>query len=128
MEAKQIGETFIQKKARVGWDAKSYFEFDGTAWQLCLHTSKRERGGLSTFATVALHKDGFTRYALFRDYGKTVAEADGKCTDKAVTALHQQAVAMVDEIIADARAHYIRLHAKRTGPSSGWLDSPTIKP
>lgn len=101
----ETGQTYIQKKPRSGWNAQTYYDFDGDR-KLCLHTSKCEQGGISTFATVALHKDGFTTFALFYDYGKTVLRSGVKATEKGVTTLHAEAQAMLPQVIADAKAHY----------------------
>jgi hypothetical protein len=101
----ESGQTYIEKRKHSGWNAKTYYDFDGDR-KLSLHTSKRERGGISTFASVALHKDGFTTFALFYDYGKTVLRSGAKATEKAVAALHAEAQALLPQVIADAKAHY----------------------
>jgi hypothetical protein len=101
----ETGQTYIQKKPRSGWNAQTYYDFDGDR-KLSLHTSKAASGGISTFASVALHKDGFTTFALFYDYGKTVLRSGAKATEKAVAALHAEAQALLPQVIADAKAHY----------------------
>jgi hypothetical protein len=102
----EIGQTHIEKRKHSGWNAKTYYDFDGDR-KLSLRTSKAERGGISTFASVALHKDGFTTFAIFQDYGKTVLRSGAKATEKAITTLHAEAQAMLPQIIADAKAHYV---------------------
>jgi hypothetical protein len=101
----ETGWTTIEKHSRSGWHAGTYYDFDGDR-KLSLHTRKDARGGISTFASVALHKDGFTTHALFQDYGKTVLQSGNKATEKAVTTLHAEAQALLPSIIADAKAHY----------------------
>jgi hypothetical protein len=101
----ETGQTYIEKRKHSGWNAKTYYDFDGDR-KLSLRTSKHEHGGIITFASVALHRDGFTTFALFQDYGKTVLRSGAKATEKAIATLHAEAQAMLPQIIADAKAHY----------------------
>jgi len=101
----EIGQTFIQKKPRTGWNAETYYDFDGDR-KLSLHTSRAERVGISTFASVALHKEGFTTFVIFQDYGKTVLRSGARATEKAIATLHAEAQALLPHIIADAKVHY----------------------
>ena len=79
---------------------------------LTLTTSKRGRGGLSTFASVAFHAEsGFTTHAMgmgtgLGDYGRTILQSGDRCTEKAVTRLHAEALARVPAVLEAVRAHY----------------------
>lgn len=115
MEAKQIGET-LTRKGRNGWESRTEFEFDAAKDQrLTVSTRKDGRGGISAFASVSVHKDGFMTHAVFRDYSKTMLRAPGRCTDKSIERLHAEALTLIGNFMADARTHYTMLeHRQRS--------------
>lgn len=113
-------------KGRDGWEAKTHIDLGldgkGERRRLVLDTGKpirrADKGiGASTFAS--LHKetgDGFLQIALMRDFADTVCRGEpGKCTEKAVRACHEKAMAGIDMIIARVVEHHAKL-----GEVVGW--------
>uniref|UniRef100_A0A6M3K3D0 Uncharacterized protein n=1 Tax=viral metagenome TaxID=1070528 RepID=A0A6M3K3D0_9ZZZZ len=110
-------KTRFYKEQRGGWNGKDTIDMgvaaihgnrgEGTR-MLQIHTYKRSRGGIHTFASCAIHAAGMMTMDLFGDYSKTVATLDGvKCTEKSIKTLHTKVMAeQADAILAEARAFY----------------------
>lgn len=106
--------TIYDKGPRNGWQATTYFpmgeakdHFDRPAERrLRINTSKSSRGGISTFASCVLEREGIISFAIGGDYSKTVASESVRCTEKAVREQHQRALALAEQILADARTFY----------------------
>lgn len=75
--------------------------------QLHITTCKRSRG-LSTNASVMLAGFHSLSHAFPADFSKTVCASDARATESAIRALHAQALAGVDSLIAEAVAHYAK--------------------
>lgn len=110
-------ETFISKDKRSGWRAETKIRLgvDDTdadkpaRWQLDVTTRKGNSAGIVTHATVGKVERGFVTHRLYTDYSRYVFKREGKCTEKAVGAQHDEALAMLETIIADVRDHYARI-------------------
>jgi hypothetical protein len=82
---------------------------------LKIRTSKNSRGGLLTTASCyALSGDGggfrTVTHRVFRDLYVTVGNnAGARCTEKSVEVMHAAAVSKVDDLVAQAVAHYEKL-------------------
>ena len=112
---------FKLTKAQDGWKAQSEISlgecdgmFAGTRGEriLKLSTYKHSRGGIWSFASVAIREnrgDGsFSKSTmLFQDYSKTVQHiAAARVTEKAIKQAHETARKSFPAIIEEARAQY----------------------
>jgi len=73
---------------------------------LRLVTCKANRGGLFTYASVAIESEGWTTTAIFGDYNKVVAKSADRCTEAAVRRMHDAVLTQVDATVAEAKAFY----------------------
>jgi len=95
------------RKGRNGAEATTYVDIPGSeVRKLPIHTSKSSRKTVSTFASVAEHKDGFTSFVMFQDYSEIVADEAARCTAANVAAQHQRVLERVPEILAKVAQHY----------------------
>lgn len=107
--------TYIGRKAfgDKSWKARTteYFEIHGVNAQLEVETSKNDDGTISTTASVGWPKDGGVTHRLSfgrpgGDFYRTIAKEKTRCTEKAVTAQHEQAKAVWNTIKALALEFY----------------------
>jgi hypothetical protein len=94
----------IAKHFRDGWQAETRIALEGGR-HLSITTRKGTRG-LRTSAQAYRLENGFMTYALFGDYSKTLSQSPARCTEKAVSELHRQALARLAEIKAEVAAFY----------------------
>lgn len=97
------------EKRKDGWRAEDQFPFDGPR-RLAVKTYKIN-GYLVTHAAVNSYYPGGYEHAYGLgaggDFGKYVFRIPGgRATEKTVAAQHAQALAMVPQLIEEARAHY----------------------
>lgn len=78
--------------------------------QLHITTCKRSRG-LSTHASVMLKGECTLSHAFPADFSKTICQSPARATESAIRALHAEALARVDGIIAEAVAHYAKVQS-----------------
>lgn len=100
--------TFISRDYRKAWKAETKIKL-GDGWQLDITTRKTDNGDLSTSASMGKVERGFITHRMYADYNRNVFRRAARCTDKNVTAQHAEALAMLDTILADARAHHIKM-------------------
>jgi hypothetical protein len=107
-------------KGQDGWKAQSEISlgecdgmFAGTRGEriLKLSTYKHSRGGIWSFASVAIRENREGGYSestmLFQDYSKTVQHiAAARVTEKAIKQAHETALQSFPAIIEEARAQY----------------------
>lgn len=107
--------TRISRKAwgDKSWQAKTSerFEIHGVLAQLDLETSKNDDGTISTTASIGWPKGGGVTHRLSfgrpgGDFYRTIAKEKTRCTEKAVTAQHDQAKAVWNTIKALAFDFY----------------------
>lgn len=108
-------QTYIRRKA---WGDKSWkattcerFEIHGVLAQLEVETSKNDDGTISTTASVGWPKNGGVTHRLSfgrpgGDFYRTITKEKTRCTEKAVTAQHEQAKAVWGTIKALALEFY----------------------
>lgn len=98
-------------KGKNGWNAKDVFPFDG-AYKLTIETYRSPGNGLLSRASVSKHADGFTthRFGLGSggDFSKRMLISTNRCTEGNVTAQHKAALDMLEQITAEAKAHYAK--------------------
>ena len=117
--------TTIGKHVRNGWEAETRFDI-GNSRIVIIKTGKHSvRGhaaGIAAEATGYKLEGGFLSHAftMFANDGsgdfrrEVMVDADKKCTEKAVAALHAQALLKADEVLEAAREHYRKqLEAKQ---------------
>lgn len=68
-------------------------------------TSKASRGGIATRARVFKSDGRFNTTDLFGDWNKTLATAPARATEKAIRALHEQALQGLAAELVAASAH-----------------------
>lgn len=99
-------------KGREGWEARTTFPMPELAGlqegepELAIHTSKDSRGMLTSLASVSWAKDGMLTFTVFRDFLKRVIREKVRVTEASVTAQHRRAVAMLDDLKAEAIGFY----------------------
>jgi hypothetical protein len=100
----------IVRKGRDGWEAKSRFDFDGD-YKLTIETSK-SGGRMVSLASVSLHRDGCMSHSFAfgagGDYSERLIVRDTRATEKSVAAQHNEALAMLENVRAAAKAHYAK--------------------
>jgi hypothetical protein len=114
MENTEATETIIARSKHFGLSATTYFpmgpakdHFDRPAERkLAIKTGKSIRGGLHATANVELHRDGAISYAIGGDFHQLIVQNGDRCTEKAVCALHAQALAQAPKLLAVAIAFY----------------------
>ena len=87
------------------WKAETRIKL-GEGWQLDIGTRKSENGELVTSASVGKVERDFVRHRVFTDYSRRVFRRAARCTEKNIETQHKEALAMLDTIMADVRAHY----------------------
>lgn len=109
-------ETLFRKDFRKAWRAESRVRLgvDETdpakpaRWQLDITTSKNDRGELVSSASVAKIDGGFATHRMFADYSRNIFRRTARCTEKNIEAQHNEALAMLETVLADVRDHYAR--------------------
>lgn len=76
-----------------GWRAETCIELPNDR-ELCILTSKRHDGRLTSTATV------------FEDFAQTLTRSDLRCTEKNVRAQHDMVLTTIDSIKERVTAHY----------------------
>lgn len=71
-------------------------------------TSKSSRGGISAHGRVYKRDGAFNSTDLFGDWNKTLATNPARATEKALRALHEQALSGLSDQLAEARAHTMK--------------------
>lgn len=95
----------ITKSAHYGWTVVSYLEFRGDL-RIKLTTMKRHSGKLVTTASAMKNDGAFESHMMYADFSQNVISETVRVTEKAALAQHNAALAVRDEIIAAASAHY----------------------
>lgn len=87
-------------------------DIPGRNFGLTMTTSKSGRGGISSVAGVAEHKDGFITFDLLGDWRATLATSPARATEKALQALHEKALDSFADALVRATAHTVAKLAK----------------
>lgn len=87
------------------WRAESFFDL-GEKRRLSISTKKTSAGRVQAFASVATIDGAWMTHKLFSDYARAVISEKRMATEKAIKEIHEKALAMAPEIIAEAAAHY----------------------
>lgn len=93
-----------------GWQAESRLKLsDGRELEITTHKGLCS-GTLDSSATV-FHIDGNSRIHSFAfgargDFRKTLFASKERCTEKSVRLQHTQAVAQIEDLLAEIEAHY----------------------
>jgi len=99
-------EITMRKSKRTGWEAKTRLDFEGN--QKMTVTTSKDTGGVSTYASVSLHRDGFTTHAICGDYSKRILHAPNRATEKTIRQQHERALENIAAVLSDAREHYAK--------------------
>lgn len=102
-------ETIIRRGTDGALRAKTVIPFGYDRRELHINTYKSSRGGLSASAqAVEVDPDGRSyRFTLFADYNRTlVADPAMRCTEKNLRMIHDRALALADEALAEAKAKH----------------------
>lgn len=93
-------------KGAFGWKAEAVVNLTDTI-RLCITTMKRSSGALMTIVTGSKLEGDYWYYTVLQDYNKGVLSTNpARVTQKSVEQQQQQAMTMVDKIVADARNFY----------------------
>lgn len=110
----------VTRKMRGELSAENEFPMSEPGRVLVICTGKRT-GGIVTHASsqkIEPSSNGFTcrSFELFGDYGKTLLQATGRATEKAIAQQHRQALDnLLEATMAEAEAFYVakaEKHAK----------------
>lgn len=95
-------------KTRDGWEARSRVPlFDNMILNIRTHKSHR-KGWLVTHASALCVVDGFETFAMFKDFHITANTTTGRATEKSIAELHENTLGNLDDIKAQALAHYAK--------------------
>lgn len=103
-------DNFNVSKGHRGWEAVTDIPLN-EALVLEIHTGKFFYGGVRSQASVML-KGGGISGGYLSDYTKAIIKTDARCTQKAVTETHKQALGLVDKIRDDAIDYYRKMMEK----------------
>ena len=98
-------------KRKEGWKAEDMIPLadkgeDGKQKMLRISSYKHSRGGIVTYAGSCVKDGMFTTTAIFQDFHVMVEwDQTARCTEKSITAQHQRALDMVEDIKGRALAH-----------------------
>jgi hypothetical protein len=92
------------------WLAESWFNL-GEKRRLTISTKKTGGGYVQAFASVATMDGAWASHVIFQDYARTVISEKRVATEKAIKDVHEKALAMAPEIIAEVAAFYERAAA-----------------
>lgn len=95
--------TQIRKDSH-GWQAETRLPLD-CGRHLSI-TTRKGNSGLRSGVQVYRIENGFMTFVMFGDYSATLAKSDARATEKTVTALHEQALAKLEEVKAAVTAFY----------------------
>lgn len=74
--------------------------------ELKIRTYKDNYGWLCTVASVVTTNGEWESHVMFVDYNLTIERTKVRCTAKAIQAQHDRVLAMLEDIKAQALAHY----------------------
>ena len=94
-------------KGRDGWEAKSTIGL-GVANRVLVISTHKSNGGVVTTNSVMTDNDGYLSCILFEDFSKRTMHKGVRCTEKTVTELHAQALAVSDLTMSEAAAFYAK--------------------
>lgn len=97
--------TRIYKDIRDGWTARTEVPLEDDR-EIHLSTYKDYTGKLVTRAQVGVAKANSFTFVIFQDYHKTLAANKVRCTAKAVTQQHENALSMLPTLIDDVTRFY----------------------
>lgn len=92
------------------WQAESSFDL-GEKRRLTISTKKTSAGRVQAFASVATMDGAWATHKLFSDYARFMISEKRVATEKAIKEIHERALAMAPDIIAEAAAFYERAAA-----------------
>lgn len=98
-------DTFMCRDYRKAWKSETRVRL-GDGWQLDLLTRKNDRGELVTSASIGRVERGCVTHRMYADYSRQVFRRTARCTEKSVQLQHNEALALMETIFADVRAHY----------------------
>lgn len=91
-----------------GWEARSRVPlFDDMILNIRTHKSHR-KGWLVTYVTAFRVEDGFETFAMFKDFHITANTTTGRATENSIFELHNNTLGNLDDIKAQALAHYAK--------------------
>lgn len=88
-----------------GWRAETCIELPNDR-ELCILTSKRHDGRLTSTATVSKRDGMWCSHTVFEDFAQTLTRSDLRCTEKNVRAQHDMVLTTIDSIKERVTAHY----------------------
>lgn len=92
-------------KGRDGWEAKTTFEM-GVGNRVLIISTHKTPGGIVTSAIVHTRDGDFLVWDMFGDFMHRVTFQGTRCTEKSVRDMHQSYLNNINQIIANAFAHY----------------------
>lgn len=82
---------------------------------LCVRTSKRSNGTITSFVGVQWEGDGFVTQMIFQDFAKHFNRTIcARATEAAIRAVHEKTLSRIDEIRAEATAQYLNRAERAT--------------
>jgi len=95
-------------KGRDGWEARSLLPlFDNM--MLKIRTNKAsEKGWLATYVSAVRIEGDFETHRMFADFHIVANKTTGRATEKSILELHENTLGYLDDIKAQALAHYAK--------------------
>lgn len=107
----QVKSNIVKKNYRGEWMAKARLPLTAPR-ELQVTTMKSANGKLRTYASVVEIEESdtpgifFEKFELFGDFNKVYFESKVRCTQKAIETQQDAVLAILDEIVVDAKVFY----------------------
>lgn len=93
-------------KGRDGWEARSRLPlFDNMMLKIRTHKAS-EKGWLATYVSAVRIEGDFETHRVFADFHIVANKTTGRATEKSILELHENTLHYLDDIKAQALAHY----------------------
>lgn len=94
-------------KGAFSWKSETVIDLTDDI-RICILTMKRYNGCVLTSATggVKCPRTGYYSFTVLKDYAKRIIQTECRATQKAIVEQQQEALAQIDDIVADAKQFY----------------------
>lgn len=93
-------------KGRDGWEARSSIPlFDDMHLKIRTHKAST-KGWLATYISAVRLENGFETFRVYQDFHIIANKTTGRATEKSILELHDNTLGYLEEIKAQALAHY----------------------
>lgn len=98
-------------KTRDGWEARTHMNlFDNFVLKISTRKAST-KGWLASYVSVVRVEDGFETFRVFYDFNIVTNKTTGRATEKSILELHENTLGDIDDLKAQALAHYAKEEA-----------------